>query len=127
MGAYGRLHGEAAYAVLLRRESGIMPTIIERIAVAEADAEALRHNAQEAARTAQTAAEEEAAAALKNAREEAKAGLALSSAMAEKEAESLTSRLLEESGAEAEARIAEAKRKLPGAADLVLDYVINKL
>jgi hypothetical protein len=35
--------------------------------------------------------------------------------------------LLEKSSAEAEARMNEAKRKLPEAADIILDYVINKL
>ena len=104
-----------------------MPTIIERIAAAETDAEALKRNAQEAARAAEAAAEDEAAAALKNAREEAKAGLALASAMAEREAEAEAERLLEKSGLNAEAVIREAGEKLREASDLIVDHILNKL
>ena len=76
MGKYGRRALIAEKTIFMK---GIfkMPTVIERIAAAEADAEALKKNAQEAARSAEAAAEDEAAASLKIAREEAKAGLAL--------------------------------------------------
>ena len=104
-----------------------MPTIIERIAAAEADAEALKRNAQEAARNAEAAAEDVAAAALKIAREEAKAGLALAAAMAERDAEAEAERLLSESGSKAEALCAEARKRLPEAADIIVDHIINKL
>ena len=98
-----------------------MPTIIERIAAAEADAEALKRNAQEAARSA------EAAAALKNAREEAKAGLALAAAMAEREAGAEAERLLEKSSLDAEAVIREAGKNLSAASDMIVDHILNKL
>lgn len=104
-----------------------MPTIIERIAAAEADAEALKKNAQEAARNAEAAAEDEAAAVLKNAREEAKAGLALAAAMAEKEAEAEAERILAKSSFETESLIAGAKKLLPDAASIITDHVLSKL
>ncbi len=104
-----------------------MPTIIERIAAAEADAEALKRNAQEAARSAEAAAEDEAAAALKNAREEAKAGLALAAAMAEREAGAEAERLLEKSSLDAEAVIREAGKNLSAASDMIVDHILNKL
>lgn len=104
-----------------------MPTVIERIAAAEADAEALRRNAQETARQIETAAEDEAAAVLKNAREEAKAGLALAAAMAEKEAEAEAQRLIEAGEKETAALIAAAREKLPEAESLVMDHILNKL
>ena len=102
-----------------------MPTIIERIAAAEADAEALRRNALEAARNAEAAAEEDAAASLKIAREEAKAGLALSAAMAEQEAELEAQRLLHKSGEEAEKLISAAEKKLPQAVELLVNRIFN--
>ena len=104
-----------------------MPTIIERIAAAEADAEALRRNALEAARSAETAAEEDAAASLKIAREEAKAGLALAASMAEREAEAETERLLRKSGEEAEKLIAAAETRLPKAIEAVVNRILSDI
>ena len=104
-----------------------MPTIIERIAAAEADAEALRHNAQENAREIVTAAEDEAAASLKNAREEAKVGLALAAAMADKEAEAEAERLMAAASEEAEKLINEARNNLPSAAKAIVDHILNNI
>lgn len=102
-----------------------MPTIIERIAAAEADAEALRSNAQESARQLTAAAEDAAAASLKNAREEAKAGLALASAMAEKEAEEEYERLLTASKVESEKLIAGARERVAATAESVLEHIAD--
>lgn len=102
-----------------------MPTIIERIAAAEEDAEALRRNAQESARQLTAAAEDAASAALKNAREEAKAGLALASAMAEREAEAEYDRLMIASGAEAEAYIARSHERVGEASASVLEHIAD--
>ena len=104
-----------------------MPTIIERIAAAEADAEALRRNAQESARNNETAAEDEAATSLKIAREEAKAGLALAAAMAEKEASAEAERLLTASDEQTEKTVAEASKKLGEAADAIVGYVLKEI
>lgn len=118
---------KAPCAAFLRREFTEMPTVIERISAAEADAEALRKNASEAARSAEAAAEDEAAASLKIAREEAKAGLALAAAMAEKEAGAEAARILERRRAEAAELLAKAEKNLPAAEELILDHIINKL
>ena len=104
-----------------------MPTVIERIAAAEADAESLRRNAQEAARNAETAAEDEAAKSLKIFREEAKAGLALARAMAEKDASAEAARLLESGRAEAERILAAAGSRLGPAAGLIIEKTLNLL
>lgn len=102
-----------------------MPTVIERIAAAEADAEAIRRNARENARELVAAAEDQAAVRLKNAREEAKAGLALAASMAEKEAEAESARLMEKAGAEADKLIAEAEKKLPDAANAIIESILT--
>ncbi|MBO4849108.1 MAG: hypothetical protein J5586_08155 [Clostridia bacterium] len=104
-----------------------MPTIIERIAAAEADAEALKHNAQETARMMTAAAEDDAAASLRIAREEAKAGLALAASMAEKEAEAEEKALFAKAGAEAEKLVGEARQNLPQAAGLILEHILSNI
>ena len=97
-----------------------MPTIIERIAAAEADADVLKRNAQETARTAVAQAEDEAAASLKIAREEAKAGLALAAAMAEKEAVTEAARLVSANRLSADVVIARGEKHIPAAVEEIL-------
>lgn len=100
-----------------------MPTIIERIAAAEADAETVRNNAQEAAANAVASAEDEAAASLRIAREEAKAGLALAAAMAGKEADSEAARLINGSRLKADVLISGAEKKLFDAVELIMQHL----
>lgn len=100
-----------------------MPTVIERIAAAEADADVMKRNAQEAARTAVAQAEDEAAASLKIAREEAKAGLALSAAMAEKEAVSEAARFVTQSRLSADVMIARGEKHIPAAVEEIMQHI----
>lgn len=102
-----------------------MPTVIERIAAAEADAEVLRRNAAEAAREAIADAEEEAAASLHIAREEAKAELALAQKLAEGEAKSKASLLRATREAEADSVIAEANKHMGKAVDRIIERIIK--
>ena len=104
-----------------------MPTVIERIAAAEADAEALRINAAENARELAAAAEDEAAVKLKNAREEAKAGLALAASMAEAEAKAESTRLMAKAREEAELFIKEAEAALPEATNSIIEHILNTI
>ena len=119
-----QLNGRILRAPQNKKGKTIMPTIIERIAAAEADAEALKRNAREAAAGAQAAAEDDAAKSLKIAREEAKAGLALSGAMARKEAEAEAGRLLAEGREQAKALLAEAEGRVPEAAKAVVEAIL---
>ena len=100
-----------------------MPTIIERIAAAEADAETMKRNAAEAARTAVAQAEDDAAVSLRTAREEAKAGLALAAAMAEKEAMGEAARLMNASRMKADVIISGASKKLDPAVALIMEEI----
>lgn len=100
-----------------------MPTIIERIAAAEADADAMKRNAQEAARAAVAQAEDDAAASLKNSREEAKAGLALAAAMAEKEAVSRAARLVSQNRLNADVVIARGEKHIPAAVEEIMKHI----
>ena len=102
-----------------------MPTVIERIAAAEADAEIIKKNAQAASATAVAAAEDDAAQSLKIAREEAKAGLALASAMAEKEALSERARIFNASRLRADVVLGEAEKRLGSAVDLIMEEIMN--
>ncbi|MCR5611787.1 MAG: hypothetical protein K6F68_08190 [Clostridiales bacterium] len=102
-----------------------MPTVIERIAAAEADADTLKKNAREAAAGTVAAAEDDAAQSLKIAREEAKAGLALAAAMAEKEASSERARIFNASRMRADIVLGEAEKKLDKAVDLIMDEILN--
>lgn len=100
-----------------------MPTIIERIAAAEADADSLKHNAQEAAAAALAAAEDDAAASLRIAREEAKAGLALAAAMAGKEADTEAARIMNGSRLKADVLISSAEKKVGEAVESILEQL----
>ena len=102
-----------------------MPTIIERIAAAEADADTLKRNAQEAARTAVAQAEDDAAASLRIAREEEKAGLALAAAMANAEAENEAVRRLNAGSMRSSVIIGGASKKLENAVALILGEIGN--
>ncbi|MBO4385034.1 MAG: hypothetical protein J5854_06410 [Clostridia bacterium] len=102
-----------------------MPTVIERIAAAEADAETMKKNAQAAAAGAVAAAEDDAAQSLKIAREEAKAGLALASAMAEKEASSERARIFNAGRMRADIVIGEAEKRLGSAVDMIMEEILN--
>ncbi len=100
-----------------------MPTIIERIAAAEADADAIRRNAAEAARNVKAQAEEDAAISLRVAREEAKTELALCDRMAENEGRRTAEALIATRTEEADAVVSAAAKKLDSAVEIIIKRI----
>lgn len=102
-----------------------MPSIIEQITAAEAQAAALKKDEAAAGREAAAKAQQEAKALLEAARERGRARIAELSAKAEVEGAKLAEDIRAKNASETDEACAAASKKLPEAVGYILERVVK--
>lgn len=100
-----------------------MPSIIEKVSEAEAQALSIRKEAARQAREMDAAAHQAALTSLEAARENGRALIATATAEAEEEGKRLAQDILQELAAQSAQRAEEARQALPRAAAYILERV----